>query len=175
MNDAKLRSRTRDLEAEHLPQAIARRLAAHRRHGYVGDAVLGAVDGCVTTFAVVAGAVGGGFAEIVVIVLGFANLLADGFSMAISNYLGTKSEREEVEKARRGTQAHRNNPDRRAGGNPANFCSQGIQRQIAGAHCGANHEQSQTVGGHDAYRRNLAFSSTGHARCEPRWRRSSPS
>jgi vacuolar iron transporter family protein len=96
----RLRSRTRDLEVEHLPQAIARRLAAHRRHGYVGDAVLGAVDGCVTTFAVVAGAVGGGFSEIVVIVLGFANLLADGFSMAVSNYLGTKSEREAVEKAR---------------------------------------------------------------------------
>jgi hypothetical protein len=56
--------------------------------------------GCVTTFAVVAGAVGGGFSEIVVIVLGFTNLLADGFSMAVSNYLGTKSEREAVEKAR---------------------------------------------------------------------------
>jgi hypothetical protein len=76
MNPSEPGSRTRELEAEHLPQAIARRLATHRRHGYVGDAVLGAVDGCVTTFAVVAGAVGGGFSEIVVIVLGFANLLA---------------------------------------------------------------------------------------------------
>ena len=47
-----------------------------------------------------ADAVGGGFSEIVVIVLGFANLLADGFSMAVSDYLETKSERGAVEKAR---------------------------------------------------------------------------
>jgi VIT1/CCC1 family predicted Fe2+/Mn2+ transporter len=106
MNDTQVRSRIRELEAEHLPQAIARRLSAHRRHGYIGDAVLGAVDGCVTTFAVVAGAVGGGFSEIVVIVLGFANVLADGFSMAVSNYLGTKSECEEVDKARRTERTH---------------------------------------------------------------------
>ena len=106
MNNAQPRSRAQELEAERLPQAIARRLAAHRRHGYVGDTMLGAVDGCVTTFAVAAGAVGGGFSEIVVIVLGFANLLADGFSMAISNYLGTKSEREEVDKARQMERRH---------------------------------------------------------------------
>lgn len=68
---------------------------------YVGDAVLGAIDGCVTTFAVVAGAVGAGFPHVVVIVLGFANLLADGFSMAVSNYLGTKSRSEQVTAARR--------------------------------------------------------------------------
>jgi VIT1/CCC1 family predicted Fe2+/Mn2+ transporter len=89
------------LEAEHVPKLIAERLDACRKHNYLGDAVLGAVDGCVTTFAVVAGAVGAGFPRIVVIVLGFANLLADGFSMAVSNYLGTKSEHDRVEKARR--------------------------------------------------------------------------
>jgi VIT1/CCC1 family predicted Fe2+/Mn2+ transporter len=54
----------------------------------------------VTTFAVVAGAVGAGFSGIVIVVLGFANLLADGFSMAISNYQGTKSQLERVEEAR---------------------------------------------------------------------------
>jgi vacuolar iron transporter family protein len=106
MNPDEFGSHIRELEDEHLPQAIARRLAMHRRHRHVGDAVLGAVDGCVTTFAVVAGAVGGGFSQIVVIVLGFANLLADGFSMAVSNYLGTKSEREEVERARRNERKH---------------------------------------------------------------------
>jgi vacuolar iron transporter family protein len=81
-------------------------LAARKRHGYMGDAVLGGIDGCVTTFAVVAGAVGAGFSVTVVIILGFANLVADGFSMAVSNYLNTKSQREAVEKARRMEHRH---------------------------------------------------------------------
>lgn len=72
----------------------------------MGDAVLGGIDGCVTTFAVVAGAVGANFSATVVIILGFANLLADGFSMAVSNYLNTKSQREEVEKSRRMENRH---------------------------------------------------------------------
>jgi vacuolar iron transporter family protein len=48
----------------------------------------------------VAGAVGAGFSGLVVMVLGFANLLADGFSMAVSNYQGTKGQLERVEEAR---------------------------------------------------------------------------
>lgn len=91
----------KSLEAAHRPEAIRQRLAAQRRHSYVGDAILGGIDGCVTTFAVVAGAVGGGFPSLVVIVLGFANLIADGFSMAVSNYQSTKSQGEQVEEARR--------------------------------------------------------------------------
>lgn len=89
------------LEKDHRPEAVRARLESGGRQSYVGDAVLGGIDGCVTTFAVVAGAVGGGFSTLVVIVLGLANLLADGFSMAVSNYQGTKSERERVEEARR--------------------------------------------------------------------------
>lgn len=89
------------LEAEHRPDAIRQRLREQQKHSYLGDAVLGGIDGCVTTFAVVAGAVGGGFSSIVVIVLGFANLIADGFSMAVSNYQGTKSQQEQVAAARR--------------------------------------------------------------------------
>jgi VIT1/CCC1 family predicted Fe2+/Mn2+ transporter len=77
-----------------------------RKHSYLGDAILGGIDGCVTTFAVVAGAVGGGFPQIVVIVLGFANLIADGFSMAVSNYQNTKSQHELVEEARRTEERH---------------------------------------------------------------------
>jgi vacuolar iron transporter family protein len=46
--------------------------------------------------------VGAGFSGLVIVVLGFANLLADGFSMAVSNYQGTKSQRQQVEEARRG-------------------------------------------------------------------------
>ena len=88
------------LEAEHRPEAVRRRLSERRGPGYVGDAVLGGIDGCVTTFAVVAGAVGADFSGLVIVILGFANLLADGFSMAVSNYQGTKSQLEKVEEAR---------------------------------------------------------------------------
>lgn len=95
-----------NLTAEHHPSAIRARLDGAQQHSYLGDAVLGGIDGCVTTFAVVAGAVGGGFSTIVVIVLGFANLLADGFSMAVSNYQGTKSQRQIVEEARRTEEHH---------------------------------------------------------------------
>lgn len=97
---------SRSLASEHHPEAIRRRLAADRSHAYLGDAVLGGIDGSVTTFAVVAAAVGGGFSSAVIVVLGFANLIADGFSMAVSNYLGTKSEQERIENARAREQAH---------------------------------------------------------------------
>lgn len=98
--------RREELESEHRPEAVRRRLAGRRDQSYLGDAVLGGIDGCVTTFAVVAGAVGGGFSGLVVIVLGFANLLADGFSMAVSNYQGTKSQRERVDQARLTEERH---------------------------------------------------------------------
>lgn len=98
--------RRQRLEAEHRPEAVRQRLSGRKNESYLGDAVLGGIDGCVTTFAVVAGAVGAGFSGLVVIVLGFANLFADGFSMAVSNYQGTKSQRQQVEEARRGEERH---------------------------------------------------------------------
>ncbi len=60
---------------------------------YVGDVVYGALDGIITTFAVVAGAAGAGLSSGVIIVLGFANLIADGISMSVGNYLSLKSEK----------------------------------------------------------------------------------
>ena len=60
---------------------------------YVRDVVYAANDGIVTTFAVVAGAQGAGLGPWVILALGFANLAADGLSMAVGNYLGIKSER----------------------------------------------------------------------------------
>jgi VIT1/CCC1 family predicted Fe2+/Mn2+ transporter len=93
-------------QADHLPHAIAARLLEPRRSSYLGDAVLGGIDGCVTTFAVVAAALGAGFSGTVVIILGVANLLADGLSMAVSNYLGTRSQHEELEEARREEERH---------------------------------------------------------------------
>jgi len=65
----------------------------HIRIGrYLKDIVFAANDGIVTTFAVVSGTVGAALSPSIVIILGFANLLADGISMAAGNYLGTKSE-----------------------------------------------------------------------------------
>lgn len=58
---------------------------------YIKPAVLGASDGIVTTFAVVAGVVGAGFATEIIIVLGIANMVADGISMALGDYLGERS------------------------------------------------------------------------------------
>ncbi len=61
---------------------------------YLPEFVYGGIDGSVTTFAVVAGAIGASLSSLVILALGFANLIGDGFSMAISNYLSTKSEKE---------------------------------------------------------------------------------
>jgi VIT1/CCC1 family predicted Fe2+/Mn2+ transporter len=61
---------------------------------YLGEFVYGGIDGCVTTFAVVAGSEGAGLSTSVVIILGVANLIADGFAMGIGAYLSTKSEAE---------------------------------------------------------------------------------
>jgi vacuolar iron transporter family protein len=97
---------SRRLEIEHHPHAIRDRLQERHRPRYLGDAVLGGIDGCVTTFAVVAGAVGGGLSAGVVVILGFANLFADGFSMGVSNYLGTKSELQEMDEIRRNERLH---------------------------------------------------------------------
>lgn len=60
------------------------------RH-YIRDIVYGANDGIITTFAVVAGAAGGELAAGTVIVIGFANLIADGISMGVGNYLAIRS------------------------------------------------------------------------------------
>ncbi len=67
------------------------------QHGagqYIKSAVYGGLDGTVTTFAVVAGVAGASLSSGIVLILGFANLIADGLSMAIGDYLSTKSEQE---------------------------------------------------------------------------------
>ena len=65
---------------------------------YLGEFVYGGIDGCVTTFAVVAGSVGAGLDSAIIIILGFANLLADGFAMSVGAYLSTKSEQDNYNK-----------------------------------------------------------------------------
>jgi VIT1/CCC1 family predicted Fe2+/Mn2+ transporter len=98
--------KTRRLVHDHEPEAIRRRLAARPAHSHLGDAVLGAIDGCVTTFAVVSGASGGGFSRAVIIVLGVANLVADGLSMAVGNYQAASTRRQAVHTARRTEEHH---------------------------------------------------------------------
>jgi VIT1/CCC1 family predicted Fe2+/Mn2+ transporter len=89
------------LDAEHTPEAVRARLGQRRSASYLRDFIYGAIDGAVTTFAVVAGVAGADLDETIVIILGGANLIADGFSMAASNYLGSRAERQQAERARR--------------------------------------------------------------------------
>ncbi|MDT0686878.1 VIT1/CCC1 transporter family protein [Autumnicola psychrophila] len=65
---------------------------------YIAEFVYGGVDGAITTFAVVAGAEGANLGITVVIILGIANLIADGFSMSVGNFFSTKAERDLYEK-----------------------------------------------------------------------------
>ena len=65
---------------------------------YLGEFVYGGIDGAVTTFAVVSGAVGAGLNNNVIIILGFANLLADGFAMSVGAYLSSKSVKDNYNK-----------------------------------------------------------------------------
>ena len=58
---------------------------------YIRDVVYGANDGLITTFAVVAGVVGGGLTPRALLILGAANLFADGLSMGVGNYLSIRS------------------------------------------------------------------------------------
>lgn len=64
----------------------------HLGRTYIRDVVFGANDGIVTTFAVVAGVAGAGLALKTVLIMGFANLFADGLAMGLGDYLGIKSE-----------------------------------------------------------------------------------
>lgn len=96
----------RSLSAEHTPEAVRRRIGEASAPSYVADGVYGAIDGAVTTFAVVAGVRGADLGAEIVLILGLANLVADGFSMAVGNYLGTKTEIGEIEQTRRVEKEH---------------------------------------------------------------------
>ncbi len=103
MNSSK---KQKALHAMHTDEAIQQRIASEKRASPLGDFILGAVDGTVTTFAIVAGAAGAGFSGAVAIVLGLANIVADSFSMAASNYLKAKSDQQILARFRRMEEMH---------------------------------------------------------------------
>ncbi|MBI4524167.1 MAG: VIT1/CCC1 transporter family protein [Deltaproteobacteria bacterium] len=82
-------------EAAHTHEHLENSLSEDgRRSQHLADAVLGATDGIITTFAVVAGAAGAYLSAGIVLIMGMANLVADGFSMAVGNYLGARSQQD---------------------------------------------------------------------------------
>jgi VIT1/CCC1 family predicted Fe2+/Mn2+ transporter len=83
------------MNREQLKEALAKH-KQEEPHGsqlgeYIHDIVYGANDGIITTFAVVSGVAGAHLSPMVVIILGYANVLADGLSMGLGNYLSIKS------------------------------------------------------------------------------------
>lgn len=80
----------------------------HKAGEYIGDLVYGANDGIITTFAIVAGVAGANLSPIIVVILGVSNLIADGFSMASSNYLARKSEKEYLHRLGSENFSHKN-------------------------------------------------------------------
>jgi vacuolar iron transporter family protein len=89
----------RNMEHEHTHEAIRQRLAAGPRQSYLRDWVYGGIDGIVTTFAIVSGVVGARLSPHIILILGSASLIADGFAMAAGDYLATRSEDEEFHHA----------------------------------------------------------------------------
>ena len=85
------------------PQALEDKLHAGKKlflfdKRYITEFVYGGIDGAITTFAVVSGAAGANAAIHWVLIFGFANLLADGFSMSVGNFFSVKAERDNFEK-----------------------------------------------------------------------------
>jgi VIT1/CCC1 family predicted Fe2+/Mn2+ transporter len=88
-----------------MTRSLERSRAAELVRHYLPDLVYGANDGIITTFAVVSGVVGAHLSERIILILGFANLLADGFSMGASNFLSRRSYAEADDRAEGGEAA----------------------------------------------------------------------
>ena len=93
-------------EHGHGREEIRQRLSAGPAASYLRDWVYGGIDGAVTTFAIVAGVVGANLSTRVILILGAANLLADGFSMAAANYSSTRAELDEYRHIRNMEERH---------------------------------------------------------------------
>jgi vacuolar iron transporter family protein len=84
-----------------LHEHLSSELHGHRLGPYIHNIVYGGNDGIITTFAVVAGTMGAQLPSYIVIILGLANLLADGVSMAVGAYLSLKSEADQYKRLRK--------------------------------------------------------------------------
>lgn len=94
------------LQSEHTREAIHNRLKKGVEHSYFKDFVYGAIDGIVTTFAIIAGIAGAELSPKIVIILGLANMFADGFSMGVSNFLSVRADFFVHEKKRKEEEKH---------------------------------------------------------------------
>ncbi len=83
------------LEHAHTQDAIRERIAAGPPQSFLRDWVYGGIDGTVTTFAIVSGVVGAHLSPGIILILGGASLVADGFAMAAGNYVATRAEHDE--------------------------------------------------------------------------------
>lgn len=91
LDSARAAYRSGDVEAGRAAHIHASH-EAHSRGQHLKSVVYGGLDGIITTFAVVAGVAGASLDATIVLILGFANLVADGLSMAIGDFLSTKAE-----------------------------------------------------------------------------------
>lgn len=94
------------LEHDHSPLAVAKRLGDGPPVSHLRDWIYGGIDGAVTTFAIVAGALGADLSTRFVIIMGIANMVADGFSMAAANYTSTQAEKDNHERVRAMEERH---------------------------------------------------------------------
>lgn len=90
----------------HTPEAIADRINAGPQAQYLKEWVYGGIDGVVTTFAIVAAVIGAELSATIVLIMGLANLVGDGFSMAASAFSATKAENDKYERLRQIEESH---------------------------------------------------------------------
>ncbi|MEW7007852.1 VIT1/CCC1 transporter family protein [Lentilitoribacter sp. EG35] len=94
------------MEHGHSVDEIKSRILDKSNRTDLRDFVYGSIDGTITTFAIVAGVEGANLSSTIIIALGIANVLADGFSMAASNYSGTKTELDDMHRLRQIEKRH---------------------------------------------------------------------
>jgi VIT1/CCC1 family predicted Fe2+/Mn2+ transporter len=88
-------------QKEHIRKSVHDEKHSEGKGQYLGEFVYGAIDGTVTTFAVVSGATGAALDPVIVVILGFANLIADGFSMACGNFLSERTQKDYIDRERK--------------------------------------------------------------------------
>lgn len=88
-------SSAQDLARAHTPHAISARLRETSKSKYWRDWVHGGIDGAVTTFAILAGVAGAQMSARIMLIVGLANLVADGFALAAGNYVATRATRDD--------------------------------------------------------------------------------